>query len=98
MHRWGPVVPGERDRTDQRERLLQIASAPCDTETRRKLPVRRGSPGRVAISETSDMSRPLSRAPVAALADDLKRVLYMIENGEIEASAATRHRIEGGLT
>jgi hypothetical protein len=35
---------------------------------------------------------------VAALADDLKRVLYMIENGEIEASAATRHRIEGGLT
>jgi hypothetical protein len=43
------------------------------------------------------MSKPLSRVEVAALADDFREMLAAIEDGEVDASAATRYRIEGAL-
>lgn len=43
------------------------------------------------------MTRPLSRAKVAALADDLRRMLATIEAGDLDATTAMRHRIEGAL-
>lgn len=43
------------------------------------------------------MSKALSRAEVAALADDLRKMLATIESGDLDASTAMRHRIEGAL-
>ena len=43
------------------------------------------------------MSKRLTGGQVVALADDLTRMLSLIETGEMKATAATRHRIEGGL-
>ena len=44
------------------------------------------------------MSKPLSRGPRAAVsADDFREMLAAIEDGEVDASAATRDRIEGAL-
>lgn len=43
------------------------------------------------------MSKPLSRAETAALAEDLRAILADLEAGELKGSAATRHRIEGAL-
>jgi len=39
----------------------------------------------------------LTRAEVTALADELERMLATIEDGEIDATTAMRHRIEGAL-
>lgn len=43
------------------------------------------------------MAKSLSRVEVAALADDLRKMLANIESGDFDASAAMRHRIEGAL-
>jgi hypothetical protein len=43
------------------------------------------------------MSRPLSRAEVAALTDDLREMLATIEAGNLDATTAMRYRIEGAL-
>lgn len=43
------------------------------------------------------MSKALSRAEVAALADDLKRMLASIEAGDLDATTAMRYRIEGAI-
>ena len=43
------------------------------------------------------MGKPLNRAEVAALADDLRRMLAKIEAGDLDATTAMRHRVEGAL-
>lgn len=43
------------------------------------------------------MSKSLSRSEVAALAVDLRGMLAAIEDDEVDASVATRHRIEGAF-
>ena len=43
------------------------------------------------------MGKSLSRAEVTALADDLRKMLATIESGDLEATTAMRHRIEGAL-
>ena len=43
------------------------------------------------------MTRPLTGSEVAALAADLRAMLERIEAGELDATAAMRHRIEGAL-
>ena len=43
------------------------------------------------------MGKPLSRVEVAALADDLRKMLASIEAGDLDATTAMRHRIEGAL-
>jgi hypothetical protein len=43
------------------------------------------------------MSKALSRAEIAALADDLRTMLATIEAGDLDATTAMRHRIEGAL-
>jgi len=43
------------------------------------------------------MSKPLNRSEVTALADDLRRMLALIESGDLDATTAMRHRIEGAL-
>lgn len=43
------------------------------------------------------MSRPLTHSEVAALAMDLRAMLERIEAGELDATAAMRHRIEGAI-
>ncbi len=43
------------------------------------------------------MSRSLTRAEVIALAADLQTMLAKIESGELDATAAMRHRIEGAV-
>jgi transcription elongation GreA/GreB family factor len=43
------------------------------------------------------MSRSLNRSEVAALAADLRAMMDRIEAGDLDATAAMRHRIEGAL-
>ena len=43
------------------------------------------------------MTRPMTRSQTAALAADLARLLSQIEAGELDATAAMRHRIEGAV-
>lgn len=44
------------------------------------------------------MAKALTRSEISALAQDLKAMLVAIESGELAASAALRHRIEGAIT
>lgn len=43
------------------------------------------------------MSRPLTRAEVAALAADLRAILERIEAGDLDATTAMRYRLEGAI-
>jgi hypothetical protein len=43
------------------------------------------------------VTRSLTRAEVIALAADLREMLAKIESGELDATAAMRHRIEGAI-
>jgi hypothetical protein len=42
-------------------------------------------------------ARPLSRSEIAALAEDLRKMLDRIEAGELVASTSTRLRLEGAV-
>ena len=42
-------------------------------------------------------SRPLTKLELASLADQLRTLLGKIEGGTMEASTATRYRIEGAV-
>ena len=43
------------------------------------------------------MTRALTKNEISSLIVDLRRLLNVIEKGEIEASVAMRHRIEGAV-
>jgi transcription elongation GreA/GreB family factor len=43
------------------------------------------------------MAKSLTRAEVIALASDLRDMLDKIESGELDATTAMRHRIEGAI-
>jgi len=43
------------------------------------------------------MTRPLTRAEVAALSEDLRQMLDRVEGGDLDATTAMRYRIEGAL-
>ena len=43
------------------------------------------------------MSRSLTRAEITALTADLQTMLAKIESGELDATVAMRHRIEGAI-
>lgn len=44
------------------------------------------------------MAKPLSRPEINGLVEDLIGMLAAIESGDLEGSAALRHRIEGAIT
>jgi transcription elongation GreA/GreB family factor len=50
-----------------------------------------------AQAKPTGSSKFLTRAELTALAADLRQLLDSIENGELDASAAMRHRLEGAL-
>lgn len=43
------------------------------------------------------MPRTMTRSEIAALAADLARMLAQVESGELDATTAMRHRIEGAV-
>ena len=43
------------------------------------------------------MTRPLTKPEIAALGSDLRAMLLQIEAGDVDATAAMRHRIEGAV-
>jgi hypothetical protein len=43
------------------------------------------------------MTRPLTRAEVAALSEDLRQMLDRVQGGDLDATTAMRYRIEGAL-
>jgi hypothetical protein len=44
------------------------------------------------------MTRALTKSEISSLAEEMRQLLSAIESGDLEASVAMRHRIEGALT